>query len=360
MSHRPFQFVASILSATFLIASVGCPDPKSATVDSCDDFCNHNDAVQMCILSGGDIDCGIDTYGEEREREWGSGEIDWAKKIFNISLPSSDKTEGDVFCEMDASDCELTDCQIEYFTCLEYDDFAADCETVLEDCKESELFTECMSGREACIDDAARAYRCCTHTDSVDDECAGDPDWTVEECSSILESSEETCYETYQCEDLLDAQAVSLEPGTGQQFENPFAAQEGDKPAIVTEIDRRIVVSRVGMSENFSDPLYFRKLHGFTRTADEEGNANGVRIWRVPARSDAAKLGLKPMDQIKRVNGVAITGVLSALEAFYQIEDADSLRVVVIRNGERLVLKAAVRGEKQSTTRIADGFYKLK
>ena len=67
-----------------------------------------------------------------------------------------------------------------------------------------------------------------------------------------------------------------------------------------------------------------------------EGRTEGFQVVTVQPRSLLAQMGIRPRDVLMQINGVELDSPEKALQIFYQLREARTLSLSLMRNGQPL------------------------
>jgi general secretion pathway protein C len=79
------------------------------------------------------------------------------------------------------------------------------------------------------------------------------------------------------------------------------------------------------------------------RPRQVDGKVVGFQLRRVPRGTLLDLLGLKSGDELKSINGFALTGPEKALQAYARLRTADAIVVTAVRNGKPLELEYRIQ-----------------
>ena len=316
MSHRPFQFVASILSATFLIASVGCGTygldtfgkDSYGNVQTGEEFCMQQAAEYWDSIAHGEI--GVECV----EFKYVEGDDTTASGKAIVVLPFlGAAAAADVQIE-EGAECKIV--PVESAACV---------------C--ANTFFNKMEGMESLKKSASDAgeewdfsYEVCSFEDAKID---------YENCLCPTMNSEEYCLEIRKdnliCE-YDDGSAPAGPPPPGMESGDSSGAFTMSVQVSPTEIDSQ-PLSTDDLIEHLTGP----SAPGVYWAPGTDGAAyQGVYLSYLNASSPLRQMGLRSQDVVTHLNGIKVNNEEALVSALSLVHENSVARMRILREDEVL------------------------
>ena len=315
MSHRPFQFVASILSATFLIASVGCGtyglDPFEKG-QSGEELCAQEadeywDSVKMGLL---DPMCVTYEYVEGDTTQKSASAIAVVGFVAAAARANVHIDEGDSCQVVPAEDAsDACHCAGQVTTGI------ALIEEARQDFEEEEWFDEYVT----CVSESTRReyHRClCRNTGGTDESC------------------NETYGEYLSCEDISSSESSEPAgpPPPGMESDDSSGAFTMSVQVSPTEIDSQ-PLSTDDLIEHLTGPS---ALGVYWAPGTDGAAYQGVYLSYLNASSPLRQMGLRSQDVVTHLNGIKVNNDEALVSALSLVHENSVARMRILREDEVL------------------------
>lgn len=121
----------------------------------------------------------------------------------------------------------------------------------------------------------------------------------------------------------------------------PSQKKKEDNGIEIVSATERIVDRRL-VQEVLGDPTKFARGFRF-KPYRKKGKVVGYLLRRTNSRSPLSLLGAKRGDVINKINGIALTSMDKALQAYQKLRSANNLTFSITRRGKPMDLKIAIR-----------------
>jgi len=297
----------------------GCDGPKTYPDDQpCANLC---DDVDTSTFPGCDVTCGIDAADQVQ-----AGAV---IQVFGVGLGASGSADDPQTCELAVSNCQLSECEIIYATCLNETDDTG-CADLYSECLAEEAIeareVQCSGDYETCTGVVGDAYAIC------EDQAQGTQE--KQDCETAEQDGMNAC----SCDEL----ACNGDDDAAAECRAQASASSSTTTTTSGPVQvgpNHWLVPRALLNAEFGHLGELQQATGATLSRRKgQPDYDGVRLWWLDRHGPLRGLGLRARDRLLSVNGKPLRGKNLSLPVLAPLASAKSLELKLERGTKTLTL----------------------